>query len=77
MTEDRNVFFTYVQAPIVPDRYYLKYASLGSRHSVNDVFALPGRYAAQIRSYRRFGTAYRVKGQAFQGGLHLLRLSDP
>lgn len=35
----------------------------GSRHSVNEIFALLGCYAACISSHRRFGTTYRFRIQ--------------
>ena len=43
---------------------HLLRVTVGSRHSVNEVFVLPGCYTAQIRSFRSFGTTCRSH---FQG----------
>jgi hypothetical protein len=75
ISEDHNLFFTYVQTANMTETYYLKCAfflrvTIDSLHSVNEVFALPGRYVAQIRSYQCFGKADRSH---FQGSSIAIR----
>jgi len=48
----------------------------GFRRGVNEIFALLGYYAEQIRSYRRFGTTFRSHLEASSNTWTVLKVSE-